>query len=218
MVNVKICGVKDIQIARYSKHCGASFIGLVVGTPSSPRNLEFTKATRILKDIQEEVNTVLVTREANFNIFNLAKKTNVNYLQLHWPMNKAIVQRERVHFKGNLIIGIKPSITAKELGDIEDMLKNGDIILIDNSMGTGISVPKSILRAVLKRLDSILGLEIEDVFLGGGFTSRNIEKYLQEFRPKGIDVSSGVEIYPGVKNKKLIQEFCNKIINILEVS
>ena len=57
---IKICGVKDIKIAKHAINCGASFLGFVFFENSS-RNISIGKCEEILDEISGKVNTVAVT-------------------------------------------------------------------------------------------------------------------------------------------------------------
>ena len=57
---IKICGVKDIKIAKHAIDCGASFLGFVFFKNSS-RNISISKCKEILDEINDKVNTVAVT-------------------------------------------------------------------------------------------------------------------------------------------------------------
>ena len=49
------------------------------------------------------------------------------------------------------------------------------------------------------------------VFLGGGITPDNVREAIEQVRPAGIDVSSGVESTPGVKDRNLIEKLAERI-------
>ncbi len=78
---------------------------------------------------------------------------------------------------------------------------NSKYYLVDSSHGRGVFVEYP---------EDLFGLPRDRVILSGGLTPENVPRVVERYRPFGVDVSSGVEDAPGVKNKKLIKLFVER--------
>jgi phosphoribosylanthranilate isomerase len=81
-VHVKICGIKDIRIAKHAIECGASFLGFIFFENSS-RNISISKCTEILDQINGKVNTVAVTVNPTNSDLKTYAEMKFTHLQLH---------------------------------------------------------------------------------------------------------------------------------------
>ena len=79
---IKICGVKDIKIAKHAINCGASFLGFVFFENSS-RNISISKCAEILDEINGKVNTVAVTVNPTQSDLKAYSKMKFTHIQLH---------------------------------------------------------------------------------------------------------------------------------------
>ena len=66
---VKICGIKDLEIANYAIRCGASFLGFIF-FKNSRRNISVEKCDKILNEIDGKVKTVAVTVNPSISDLN----------------------------------------------------------------------------------------------------------------------------------------------------
>jgi phosphoribosylanthranilate isomerase len=92
------------------------------------------------------------------------------------------------------------SLLIRVIGRGEPVPEDCDAVIIDESHGKGRHYDPSYARDVAERS----GIH---VILAGGLTPYNVEDAICEVRPYAVDVASGVEIRPGVKDHGLVSEF-----------
>jgi phosphoribosylanthranilate isomerase len=91
--------------------------------------------------------------------------------------------------------------------DVDEVLRwdacpDVDILLVDGSAGgTGVSFRHDQLAALMPKIT-------KPVVLAGGLTPQNVADAIETVRPFAVDVSSGVESAPGIKDADLIRHFC----------
>jgi phosphoribosylanthranilate isomerase len=104
------------------------------------------------------------------------------------------------------IIKALPIGTAADIAHIADYLEVADRILLDAKPPKGADRPgglgESFDWSLLKALDPSVSF-----MLSGGLTPDNVAEAIRTVRPMGVDVSSGVESAPGVKDKRLVEAF-----------
>jgi phosphoribosylanthranilate isomerase len=184
---VKICGITRLQDAEAAIDHGASAIGFIFW-PSSPRFIDPYRARKIAKALPPFVSTVGVfVNQPREYINGVASLVPLSVVQLHGdetpdfashlsrPVLKAVTQRERA--------GEWPK-PAMLLVDVHDPVKRG---------GTGRVVDWSMAAALARE---------RRIVLAGGLTPDNVADAVAAVRPWGIDVSSGVEEAPGIKDER----------------
>ncbi|MGC8765072.1 MAG: phosphoribosylanthranilate isomerase [Brevinematia bacterium] len=209
-IRVKICGIKDLLFALKAVECGADAIGFVF-YEKSPRFIEVDKAGDIIKNLPAFVNKVGVFVNHNISeILRIVEKTGIDTIQLHGEYDINFLKNLKSYINLPIIYAIRiEAISDFKIEDdvIKELTDNASNILIDKLDkkeygGTG----KSIF------FDEGLNENSKDfiskkVILAGGINKENISHILGFIKPYGIDVSSGVEIKKGEKDKKLLEEF-----------
>ncbi len=202
---VKICGVKDIKIAKHAINCGASFLGFVFFENSS-RNISVNKCAEILKEINGKVNTVAVTVNPTDSELKTYSDMNFTHLQLHG--NESSNEVRKINETYNLKIIKAFSISEEsDLDKIKEYCPYIDHILLDSKQkqdmpgGTGQTFDWKIIRNFSPN---------KSFFLSGGLDTNNISDALKLKKTEYFDVSSGVENSEGIKDEKLISEFISK--------
>ncbi len=202
---VKICGVKDIKIAKHAINCGASFLGFVFFENSS-RNISVNKCAEILKEINGKVNTVAVTVNPTDSELKTYSDMNFTHLQLHG--NESSNEVRKINETYNLKIIKAFSISEEsDLDKIKEYCPYIDHILLDSKQkhdmpgGTGQTFDWKIIRNFSPN---------KSFFLSGGLDTNNISDALNLKKTEYFDVSSGVENSEGIKDEKLISEFISK--------
>lgn len=183
---IKICGVKDPDIAEFAANKGAQLIGIVFA-PASSRCVTSQRGKEIAaaaKEAGAEPVAVFVNSSAE-EISAICEKTGIGIVQ-PYGLLEALPEQLRqicVNAPG------KP-------------LRSGiDFLLVESeSPGSG------------QKLDweRFVPPAYPEWFLAGGLNLENVEEALQRFDPFGIDVSSGVE-REGRKNRGLIEQLIQKV-------
>ena len=188
---VKICGITRVEDALAAAELGADAIGFIFW-PGSPRFVDPYRARRIAAALPRLVRTVgvFVDQPADY-IAGVANLVRLFAVQLHGdetPHAVAAVGRPAIKSikpGANRLADWPSNVTL--LLDAHDPVKKG---------GTGTPVDWNAAAAIAAR---------RPMLLAGGLTPENIADAIACVRPFGVDVSSGVETSPGVKNHARMQ-------------
>jgi len=197
MVKIKVCGITNVEDALKAAYYGAWALGYVF-TKKSKRYISPSRARKIIEALPPFVTPVGVfVDQSEKAIRDICNFTRIKTIQFHGDEN-AIFCKRFSDFK---------LIKAFRIGEyfpIEQISKfKVDAFLFDTYQegengGTGKTFNWEILREQ----------KIERPFiLSGGLNASNIQKALSDIKPYAIDVSSGVEKSPGIKDPRLIREF-----------
>ena len=204
-VKIKICGVKDLEIAKHAIKCGATFLGFVF-FKNSKRNISINQCSEILNEIDGKVNTVAVTVNPTCGELETYSKMKFTHLQLHG--NESLNELEKIRENFNFKIIKSFSISANsDLKNISSYYSLVDFILLDSKEkkdmpgGTGETFDWKIIRNFSPK---------KSFFLSGGLNVTNIKDAINLKKTEYFDVSSGVENSEGIKDEKLISEFISK--------
>jgi phosphoribosylanthranilate isomerase len=193
-VFVKICGITSEEDALLAVAMGADAVGFNF-VPSSPRFLAVSRAADIAKRLPPEILTVGVFRdEARERVVELTNQAGLRAAQLHGHESEADSRwvRERVSVLIKAFPGGDPDLArAPSFG--------ADIVMIDSaSPGSGQVFDWSLAEGAPS------GLRI---LLAGGLTPDNVAEAIDRVRPWGVDVATGVESAPGIKDPTLVRRF-----------
>ena len=194
---IKICGFRDIATAVAAADAGADMIG-VNFYPPSPRCVDVPTAARICAALPPGVMKVgLFVNETPERIRETAAVCGLDAVQLHgdFPADRL---PELAPLKIIRAVGVSKEDDLKRLEGIA-----ADFILLDTAVkgmhgGTGKSFDWR-LAAKAKRYGRII--------LAGGLNPGNVREAIRQANPDGVDVASGVESAPGVKDAALILQF-----------
>ena len=204
-VEVKICGNTRKEDVEHAIHSGANAIGFIVGFPSTPRNLDLDQAYRLLKDIPTSIDSVVVTNEYNRNLMRrIAEKLPITTIQLIG--NTQYSQEIREIFPDIHLIKVVYAEPERLIQSALNFSKDYDNILIDTKTkdipgGTGLTHNWSLSRK------AVTTIHPTPVILAGGLTPQNVEDAVRIVQPHSVDVSSGVESTPGIKDHSKVETF-----------
>lgn len=195
MIRVKICGIRRVEDLIAAAEAGADAIGLVMGFPNSPRNLRLEEAVEIKRMVPPFLDTVLVLNfDDRESALEVCEKMEPDAVQAYGDVDPEEVKSMGVKW---FIKPIRPeSFDPSRIDGV-------DAILIDSSMGSG----KRPDWGLCKRIREMAGVP---VILSGGLTPENVRVAIEVVRPYAVDVSSGVESSPGVKDAKKIELFVRR--------
>jgi phosphoribosylanthranilate isomerase len=194
---IKICGVTSVETARAAVDAGADAIGVVL-VPDSPRFVNSEQVESIAAVLPASVGLVGVFRNADPAELLPPRVFPFDFVQLHGDEDEATVSAAGQ----DVIRGIPfDPPTIRRWGDCPSV----GFLLIDGpapGSGTGFD------HAALARLMPGIGTP---VILAGGLCPQSVAEAIAVVRPFAVDVSSGVETVPGVKDPRRIEAFCDAV-------
>ncbi len=199
MTAIKICGITRREDAEAAVELGANALGFVLW-PSSPRHATVKTVEAIVRDLPPFVTAVGVFVDPTADDSAQAADAGVRLAQIHGAVPAWTAGRGRlpvlraVHLGAASADAIEPAVNdATVLLDAHDPVRHG---------GTGQTVDWSRARAVAAR---------RRVVLAGGLTAANVREAILAVRPYAVDVASGVEIEPGVKDPLKLRAFIDAV-------
>lgn len=203
---MKICGITREEDLNAAVAAGADAVGFLVGVPSSPRNLTLERAKTLLRQVPVFVDSVVVTApESIKELAEICEELKPSAIQLHGKKEfDASEVREKIR-DTRLIKTVYVTQDALNETAIEE-LKMFDAVLLDSFIkgqygGTG-RVHDWNLSKQIKEAVAPLPL-----ILAGGLKPENVQKAVQTVQPYAVDVASGVELRPAIKDHEKIQAF-----------
>ena len=194
---VKVCGITRPADAQLAARLGAAWVGFVFW-PGSPRFVEPEAAAGILAGLPPHVSGVGVFVDQPVDEVNdIADRVGLGAVQLHGRETAEACRqcRRRV---------IKAArLSDKGAGDDPDGVWSGATILVDafdpvRMGGTGRRVDWTRAARIARR---------RPLMLAGGLRAENVADAVRQVAPYGLDVSSGVESQPGVKDPDRMRAF-----------
>jgi len=190
---VKICGITTEEDALLAVGLGASALGFILAP--SPRQLAASRVADIVKRLPSDVLSIGVFRdEAPQRVVDIVNHAGLSGAQLHGQETPTMAQyvRERVP----LVIKAFPAGSPR----LKDAAEFGaDLTLIDApTPGSGRLVDFAVLEG--------LG-DASRLVLAGGLTPENVTEAIHRVAPFGVDVATGVESSPGVKDPRKVAAF-----------
>lgn len=204
-MRVKICGLKTAEALVAATDAGAAYVGFVFFA-KSPRNLDFATAASLARATQPGVCKVALTVNANDDFLDaLLDAVPIDMLQLHGreTPDRVAAIRSRCGLPVMKAIGVADEA---DLAAIADYSRVADQLLIDAKPPPGAALPGGNALAFDWRL--IQGRRwAVPWMLAGGLTPANVADAIRLTGATQVDVSSGVESAPGVKDPVLIRAF-----------
>lgn len=204
-LDIKICGLKTDETLAAALAGGASHVGFIF-FPKSPRHVEPQEAARLREAARGKAMAVAVTVDADdAQLDAIVEAMTPDMLQLHGSESPERVAATKARYG----LPVMKAFSVREAADLDAALAYrgvADRLLFDARPPVGSELPGGNGVSFDWNLLSKLDRDI-DYLLSGGLNAANISKALLVARPFGIDVSSGVESAPGVKNAALITDF-----------
>lgn len=205
---IKICGLAAPEAVDAAMKAGADMLGFVL-FDKSPRHVSLELAGRLGARVGSAAAKVLLTVDADDALLAAAiAALDPQFLQLHGGETPERVAAIRASFGMKVIkaIGIGDSADLAEIRRYDGI---ADMLLFDarpkpatdRPGGNGGAFDWSLLRGVATK---------KPWLLAGGLNAENVAQALIETGAPGVDVSSGVESAPGVKDKDKIADFVAK--------
>jgi len=198
-LRIKICGVTNVKDARVCAELGADMIGFNF-YPQSPRYIEPEIARQIIETIPRSAGAVGVFVDASADeIRNTAKSTGIESVQLHGDFSPETCRDLAREFRVIRAFRTEARFQPEAAGEFPDC----DVLLDAHHEelrgGTGVTCDWSAARATLPFTRFLI--------LSGGLNAQNVAHAIAAVAPHAVDVCSGVESAPGVKDYRTIEKF-----------
>lgn len=204
-LDIKICGLKTDAALAAALAGGASHVGFIF-FPKSPRYVEPAEAGRLREAVRGKALAVAVTVDASDAFLDeIVTAMQPDMLQLHGSETPERVAELKARH-GLPVIKALPLAEAADLERIKPFIGVADGFLFDAKPPKGSALPGGNGVAFDWRI--LAGLDAGvDYMLSGGLNAANVGDALRLANPPAIDISSGVESAPGVKDPALIEQF-----------
>ena len=195
MTAVKICGITRLEDAQAAADAGASFVGFVLWS-GSPRHVALDRAGEIIARLPKSVLPVGVFVDPSSSEIDDAARAGIQVAQVHGDST------DWLHGMTTDVMIVRAVHLGARDGEIDPHWPAGKILLDAhdpvNHGGTGRTIDWPRARAIA---------QTRQVFLAGGLTPFNVAAAVRTVAPFAVDVSSGVERTPGIKDHGLIRSF-----------
>ena len=211
MIEVKICGIKDLAAMDAALDAGADLVGLVFFSPS-PRAVAMDLAATLAARARGRALVTALTVDADDNLLaEIVDHAKPDLLQLHGEETKERVAALRTRF-GRPVMKAVAVAEAADLRVVPVYEAVADRILFDARPPKDASRPGGHGRAFDWTLLARLTRK-KPMMLSGGLTPENVAEAIRIVRPDAVDVSSGVERAPGEKDLEQIRNFVKNARN-----
>lgn len=195
-VKVKVCGMTSLKDALNAVEGGADAVGFIF-YKKSPRSVTMKTVREIVLELPPFVDTVGVfVDETAEQINKIADYCNLDIIQLHGDESPTYCKKIR-----------RKVIKAFRIKDMQSVKK------ISNFQVSGFlldTFSENLHGGTGKVFDWNLALPAKKfgpVIMAGGLTPNNVQQAVRQIRPYGVDVCSGVESEPGIKDHKKVRAF-----------
>ena len=205
-VNVKICGLTESADIPAALLAGARYLGFVF-FDRSPRNLAFADAGFMAATVPDGICKVALTVDATDAFLDdLLAAVPIDMLQLHGTESPARVAAVKARH-GLPVMKAVGVATAADLTQLDTYAQVADQILVDAKPPPGAALPGG--NGLPFDWELIAGRRWPVPWmLAGGLTAGNVAQAILRTGARQVDVSSGVESAPGIKDADRIAAFC----------
>ncbi|QOG16155.1 MULTISPECIES: phosphoribosylanthranilate isomerase [Bradyrhizobium] len=202
---VKICGLSTRETLDVALDAGADMVGFVF-FPPSPRHLSLEAGRDLGRQVKRRALKVALTVDADdATLDNIMDALSPDILQLHGKESVARLRDIKQRF-GRPVMKAVPVATAADLAVLPGYAAVADRILFDARAPKDATRPGGLGAPFDWHLLENLDLKLP-YMVSGGLDAGNVAEAVRVTRAGGVDVSSGVESAPGVKDPQLIEAF-----------
>ena len=208
-VDVKFCGMTRAEDVQEAARLGASYVGVIFA--GGPRHVSVGQASAILSDAPHTVKRVGVfANQSPSEIGDIARRLGLTTVQLHAEADPRRVADVRAQFDGEVWAAVRVEGTALP-PELPALFAASDAVLLDSRVagklgGTGITVA---WVAIAPTLSALRGRG--RLVLAGGLVPENVADAIEALQPDVVDVSSGIEAAPGMKDHRRMRSFMEAV-------
>ena len=202
---VKICGLTRELDVEAAVKAGADYLGFVF-FPPSPRSITVSRAAELTKHVPEGVTKVALCVDADDNLLrNITSNAGIDMIQFHGTESPSQVVKAKKYFR-------LPVMKAFAVAESKDVIKARKYELVADYLMFDAKPPQNATRPGGNAEVFDWGLVANEKwskpwFLAGGLSPKNVVEAIRISGAKGVDVSSGVEDAPGIKNSDQMHKF-----------
>jgi phosphoribosylanthranilate isomerase len=202
-IPAKICGLTRAEDAEAAVRLGASYLGMIFA--GGPRQVTLAQAREVVQAAAGQVPVFGVfSSQTREEILEVRDVTGLTGAQLHQAPAPTLV--EALLKDGMRVLVVARLSSLEELGRLDPLLPLGAPILVEPRVagklgGTGVALSHDLARQARSHLTG------HPMFLAGGLTPDSVADAVRAVGPDAVDVSSGVEQIPGVKDHDRLARF-----------
>jgi len=205
-VSVKVCGLTRPEDVRAAADAGARYVGFVF-FPKSPRNVDVATARALALDVPPGVAKVALVVNADDALLDeIVAQVPLDMLQLHGSESVERVAEIRARY-GLPVMKAIGIAEAADLPSIDRYAAVADQLLIDAKPPKDAKLPGGNGLAFDWELLAARKYWTKPWMLAGGLTAENVAEAIAKTGARQVDVSSGVEAAPGLKDAGRIAAF-----------
>jgi phosphoribosylanthranilate isomerase len=202
---VKICGLSTRETLDVALDAGADMVGFVF-FPPSPRHVSLETGRDLGRQVKRRALKVALTVDADDAMLdNIMDALSPDIFQLHGKESVARLRDIKQKF-GRPVMKAVPVATAADLAVLPGYAAVADRILFDARAPKDATRPGGLGEPFDWHLLENLDLKLP-YMVSGGLHADNVAEALRVTRAGGVDVSSGIESAPGVKDPEMIKAF-----------
>lgn len=205
---IKICGNTSLGDALAAAQAGADALGFVFA--GSPRQLSVSAAAAIVRRLPDSVEKIGVfVEQSPEEIYMIVRSCCLTGVQLHSEMRPDLPARlhERLGPKLRILRVVHFGPDAAQQAEALSQDHDIDAVLIDSRTSTAVGGTGIAFDWQLARKTIFQNARQRKLIAAGGLNPDNVAEAVAKLRPWGIDVASGVESAPGVKDLEKVQAF-----------
>jgi phosphoribosylanthranilate isomerase len=205
----KICGLVRAEDAAVASAAGARYVGAILA--GGPRLVTPAAARAVFEHAGTATRVVVVGHEPVDDIVRAGMAAGADIIQLHGDPSPRMVLDLRERWPGGIWAALRVPATAFDHERATALFAVADGVVLDAFVegalgGTGVAIDWRALQAPLQTIR-----DAEDasalLVLAGGLTPDNVRTAIRLLSPDVVDVSSGVESSPGIKDHARVQRF-----------
>jgi phosphoribosylanthranilate isomerase len=203
-VDIKFCGLTRAYDAEYAAALGAKYVGVIFA--GGPRHVTPERARDVLRNVPSAVRRVGVFAEQSTDdIARTVRIAGLNVVQLH--SNASSVRVEDIRAVAGVEVWPVLRVTDALPITAASLIDSTDALLLDAYVpgtlgGAGVSFPWA---SIANELRAVRG--DTPIVLAGGLRAENVAEAIAVLSPDVVDVSSGVESAPGLKDHDRMRAF-----------
>ena len=209
---IKICGLTRESDVEAAVQAGADLVGFVL-FPPSPRSITVVRAAELTRLVPMGVTKVALSVDAGDDLLtDIAENAGIDMMQFHGsePFGRVVEAKKR--------FGL-PVMKALAIGGAQDVIQGRTYESVADFLMFDAKPPKDAMRPGGNAEAFDWGLIADETwskpwFLAGGLSPENVAEAIRTSGAVGVDVSSGVEDAPGIKNFDKIHKFIDAVNSV----